>query len=129
MCLFLHNIFETKEAANEFAANPMIADRNILVYKLLTVRKDGSLISPNRNVEYSRRTSKQVQAFGTKVYSPNGEIYKITVEEGLHAYVRLSWAEKMKCDYTVFEMYIPKGTPYFLGTNEIVSLKLKWVHS
>lgn len=110
-----------------------IADKDIVVYKILMKYTDGTYHSPYRYTPYE---------IG-KLYTANIQYYErlldkidecsiitTVIGEGLHAYTSMGAAflQAFLINGIVFEAIIPKGATYVLGTdNDIVSTQLKLI--
>lgn len=110
-----------------------IADKDIVVYKILLEYTDGTYHSPYRyapyeigklytaNIRYHERLAYKVDEY---------PITNTVIGEGLHAYTSMDTAflQAFIIDGIVFEAIIPKGAMYVLGTdNDIVSTQLKLI--
>lgn len=111
-----------------------IADKDIVVYKVLLKYSNEIYLSPYRGAQYE---------IG-KLYTANIQycerlldkivecsITSTVIEEGLHSYTSMSTAflqAFLLINGIVFEAIIPKGATYVLGTNnDIVSTQLKLI--
>lgn len=110
-----------------------IADKDIVVYKILLKCSNEIYLSPYRgapyeigklytaNIQYHERLLDKIDECS---------ITNIVIEEGLHAYTSMGIAflKAFLINGIVFEAIIPKGATYVLGTdNDIVSTQLKLI--
>lgn len=131
MCLRIQNKFKNTIEAEKYFKNPLIAKEEIKVYKVLEQSETApyTYYSP-----YQKFTYKQGYQYTenelTYFYDPFSKILEI--HQGLHAYTTLNSANYTKNSYlgnnrVIIEMYIPKGSKYFLGRdNEIITNNLIW---
>ena len=116
-------LFENRQEAITFSKNPLIAENDITVYKMLD-KDQNKYYSPCQYTQYCRGELKTADGFGFDILSN-----RITINNGIHAYTDKHHALGVATIYEysiVIKCYIPKGTPYFIGIyNEIVSLALQ----
>lgn len=110
-----------------------IADKDIIVYKVLLKCPNETYRSPYRDVSYEigKLYTANIRYHERLAYKM-GEYSATTtvIEEGLHAYTLRGFAFLRAFSITgsVFKAIIPKGALYVLGTgNEIVSTQLKLI--
>jgi len=123
MCLTVEKTFKTRQEARDF--KPLIAKKDIKVYKYLYVNLKGKYVSPYLNFEYEKgyhytaKISKRV----FKYYSHLN--WSLKFYRGLHAF--LNPVAYMRRGYIEIVMYVPKGSQYYIGTDsDIVSDNLIW---
>lgn len=113
-----------------------IADKDIVVYKVLVKSLNGVYYSPWRDFPYEiGKLYTAIIGYHTRLtYEIDG--YPITatvIEEGLHAFIDHSAASLTAVmtpisGLSIVKGVIPKGAMYVLGTeNEIVSTQLKLI--
>lgn len=110
-----------------------IADKDIVVYKVLLKYSNEIYLSPYRGAQYKigKLYTANIRYRERLTYKVDG--YTVTtsvIEEGLHAYTSKSFAFLRAFSITgfVFKAIIPKEAMYVLGTeNEIVSTQLKLI--
>jgi hypothetical protein len=129
MCLRIDKEFETRRAAKDFTLTPLVAEKNIYVYKcLLTECKDEFWYSPYRGAPYSPGFSHHVNKFSFKFLKWTR--WQVQVRHGIHAFLKKEDAKefvsqnKLSVVYAIVKCSIPKGTQYFKNKNQIVSLQL-----
>jgi len=132
MCLVVKKKF--KDLKDAKAYKPLIATKDIKVYKILDLLTDVGGKAPYRGFRYQ----KGFQYTESKLelcYDLFNSKYEINVDQGLHAYVKRDCPEirnYLSSYYSnnesgVVEMIIPKGSIYYLGTNnDIVTNNLIW---
>lgn len=120
MCLIL------KESAK-------IADKDIVVYKILLKYSDGTYRSPYRGAQYEigKLHTADIQ-YHKRLLDKVDEhpITKTVIEEGLHAYTSIGSAflRAFFLDGIVVKAIIPRGATYVIGTDDdIVSTQLKLI--
>ena len=124
MCLTISQYFKTRQQARDFSKQPLIAKKDIVVYKVINIFGGASIY---RNFKYEQgyhyyQTGKR--PFGFVIYKGSfQEKWKIDINEGLHSYSTVTKATS-RCDsYSkVVEMIIPKGAKYFIGSNNDIVL-------
>lgn len=145
MCLAIEKTFKRREDARAFTKKPMIAKKNIYVYKYLEandeikisdididgINKEDFWYSPFRGAPYLPGATHQVDKFSfevTKVYNNWG----VNINKGLHSFLTKEDAEKYfnnkyksKFIGAIVRCYIPKGAQYFKNKFNIVSTQLK----
>ena len=129
MCLIIEQKFETRREAREFSKKPLIAQKNIRVYKIL--EKDQNIfVSPYRGFTYTQGKQYSVKfSFDIDI---NHFSYKweIAIKKGLHVFTSSISATEHPLyspyarNLIIVEMYIPKGALYFKAKNTIVSTEL-----
>lgn len=110
-----------------------IADKDIIVYKVLLKYSNETYYSPYRDVPYEigKLYTANIRYRERPVYKI--EEYPVTttvIEEGLHAHTSKGFAflRAFSIIGSVFKGVIPKGALYVLGTgNDIVSTQLKLI--
>lgn len=110
-----------------------IAEKDIVVYKLLGKCSNGAYYSPWRDAPYEigKLYTANIRYHERLVYEVDE--YPVTttiIEEGLHAYTSKNFAflRAFSIIGSVFKAIIPKGAMYVLGKdNEIVSTQLKLI--
>lgn len=126
MCLIVNKTWKSLKTAKK--SSIPVAKEDIKVYKLLQKRTN---LSPYQMAKYEKgklHESPIIRYIRVSLF-PHGCYYK--VEQGLHAYRTIEKA-KSRFSYQeryckVVEMIIPKGSKYYIGTNDdIVSNKLYW---
>ena len=139
MCLRIDDQFITRKKAKEFLETPLIAKKNITVYKVLercTHEGKGiiySYSSPHRGASYYPGELKSVEKFSADILQVTWQ-WRIKINKGLHSYSAAAaeayWTRN--CSITggrgliLIQCTIPKGTPYFKNKDgEYVSLKLQ----
>ena len=134
MCLRLKQKFPRVIDAKRFSETPLIASRNLTVYKVLDlveVNKEKEYYSTYRSTQYREGETKEVPKFSFKITSPYKRCapWSLDIHSGLHSFRKIEKAYiLMWRDETVLiKCTIPKGTPYFKNedTGEYVSLKLQ----
>ena len=130
MCLTVDKEFKTRQAARDFFAKPLIAKTNKTVYKVLKKRAFYKhLESPFQQEKYEPGELKTVPKFGKEILKNFDSIWRININNGIHACTSLDqaiWMAERGFMRKVIKCYIPKGTPYFIGTDgDIVSLALQ----
>ena len=113
-----------------------IAEKDIVVYKLLSKDLNGTYYSPWRDAPYKIRKLYTANIRYHERLLDKGYEYLIKttiIEEGLHAYVDYSTAILTLMMVPISGLFIvkaivPRGSMYVLGTgNEIVSTQLKLI--
>lgn len=130
MCLAVVKKFKTKKEAVEFSKKPLIAKRNIVVYKLLKGTTKG-FKSPFKKVAYETGVNYKVNkfSFGLVKFQKYG-CWVLVVNQGIHTFATSECAKRFKrekeLDFMgiVGKCVIPKGTKYFKNDTQFVSLKL-----
>lgn len=129
MCLKIKETFKTRAEAREFTKAPLIAKKDIVVYKIL-VFYENKYYSPYRSVQYYKNEIKHVKKFSFNIVDICGK-WHVDVNKGLHSHKKLvptfplSLLTSTKTNYFVVKCIIPKGTFYFKNNNEeYVSLSL-----
>lgn len=130
MCLVI-NGFKTRQEAIDYKKKFFVAKKDILVYKILR----STNYAPYKNFEYEK---------GFHYYQVGkpfsfdigywGDKWQIAIGKGLHAYTSLTAAQCPKIMFfnstiKIVEMIVPKGSKYFISSNEkeIVSDNLIWL--
>jgi hypothetical protein len=141
MCLTVNESFKSSYAARKYSKKPLVAEQDILVYKILrkiTNKTPHQLYTFKQGyVHYRFGPQKFKFNFGKKhVYYPKpnpglrAEMkYIIEVRDGLHAYQNKAEAtiRLWRSRTVIHKMIIPKGSEYFIGDNgDIVATKLWW---
>lgn len=133
MCLTINKIFKTKKQAKEYSSKPLIAKKDIIVYKVL--RKNNT--SRYKRFKFKKGYQYTNDKFGFSYYDyykyydsykPIIKLWKLSIEEGLHSCIdKNSTNQHNHGDSKIIKMIIPKGSEYFLGKRgDIVSNKLIW---
>lgn len=110
-----------------------IADKDIVVYKVLLKYTNGTYRSPYKDAQYEigKLYTANIQYYERLLYQVDEHpIIKLAIGEGLHAYTSMGTAflQAFLINGIVFEAIIPKGATYVLGTdNDIVSTQLKLI--
>lgn len=110
-----------------------IADKDIVVYRILMKYTDGTYHSPYKDAPYEigKLYTANIQYYERLFYKVDEyPITQLVIEEGLHAYTSMGTAslQAFLINGIVFEAIIPKGATYVLGTdNDIVSTQLKLI--
>lgn len=119
--------FKSKKLMEERMNNPLIAKKDILVYKKLYLQSNGKKgKSPLRGFLYEKGytyyiTNKQPFHIRIPVYTRFSNTFFIN--RGLHSY-----AKRRETTYTnIVEMYIPKGAIYYTNGKQYVSSQLMWI--
>lgn len=130
MCLLLKRILycPNQDAIdNCLKATERIAEEDIIVYKVLLERDDGSYCSPFQAMKYEKGKTYCADVKGSYQRWFH-EDYYVIISEGLHAYTKESYASNIFgpnnfCSCEHFEMTIPKGAKYWISLDgrEIVS--------
>jgi len=137
MCLTVINKFKTRQQARDFAKQPLIATKDISVFKILkreTCFFSGEFqgySSPYRSMIYERNQEYSVPNFKSNTQNNYKSEWRLNISSGLHAYTseyvaRQLWEDEIyDKTHLLVKMYIPKGALYFIGEDkEIVSTKL-----
>lgn len=127
MCLYIEKNFKTRQQARDFTKKPLIAKRNITVYKTLDqvtyLEKTKKTIgySPFQSYRYEKGKTYKVKKFSFEIVS-DVCYWNVKIHKGLHAFTKSNYGSHC------VKMIIPRGTKYFLAKkdNEIVSQKLIW---
>ncbi len=135
MCLKSIDYYQSKEEIDSAMENPLVANEDIIVYKILC-DVDLSFLNETGRSPFKKFLYKKGQMYKSKLITeirlaltPNNK-YFFEVENGLHAYVKHDskssiWLMNKYC--AKIKMIIPKGSKYYLGTDdEIVSDTLYW---
>ncbi len=131
MCLKVNEDFKTRAEARAFYKKPLRAKEDIIVYKVLEVHNRGvepQYQSQYRGTEYTLGEVKKAIKFSSYIDWWHNSKWELSINKGLHAYTNRSYAfsqAKRESGWSVVECVIPKGTLYFKGSRDIVSLKLK----
>lgn len=113
-----------------------IAEKDIVVYKVLSKYLNGAYYSPWRDAPYEigKLYTANIRYYERLSHKVDEYLLKTTViEEGLHAYIDYSTAVLTSAmvpipGLFVVKAIIPRGSMYVLGTrNEIVSTQLKLI--
>ena len=113
-----------------------IAEKDIIVYKILSKYSNGRYYSPWRGAPYEigKLYTANIRYYERLFYKVDEyPIKAIVIEEGLHAYIdrviaEITVALHPGLDYFIVKAIIPRGSMYVLGTrNEIVSTQLKLI--
>lgn len=127
MCLTVDKEFKTRKEAREFKNKPLIAKKDIRVYKVLNTNCNTSMVRGMKYYKGFHHT--ELKPFNSKIYKVYWPDYwYIDINSGLHSYTNIKRANLMKCSgEKVVVMYIPKGSLFFKGDNEdYVSDQLVW---
>ncbi len=127
MCLNVKEIFRTRREAREFARNPLIAKKDITVYKVICPSGQ----APYRSFIYEKGYhyyNEGKRALGTSIVNFRPNQWEIRVNQGLHSFIDKRCAKRMAiCGRQIVQMVIPKGSKYFLGEKgHAVSDNLIW---
>lgn len=136
MCLIVNKMFASSEEARNYFNKPLIAKKDIKVYKILeNLNKNKTTgYSPFKYMKYKKGFQYTESHFNMNIEEYYTSLYELCINQGLHAYIKKN-SEGLKCHLSQFsysspeiiEMYIPKGSKYFLGKDgEIVSDNLIW---
>lgn len=113
----------------EKGTNKRKAESDILVYKCLDNYCTNYYTTPYQNVPVYFKNGKCVMNTPHFSYERNGN--RTIIKEGIHSYYRRIKAEYVELSYNhcfgtkMYYAIIPKGTEYYIGTNEdIVSTEL-----
>ena len=127
MCLHSLKHYKTKKEALQASKKPLIAEKDITVYKRLNLNDN----SPYQFFKYEKGYEYIEHSFlkdETKVfYIWQVKEYYFIKNKGFHAYRSKNKAEAFRNTYTqkIVKMVIPKGAKYFLGVDsEIVSNRI-----
>ncbi len=134
MCLHIEGIFRTRALAQQHVKTPLIAKRNITVYKVLekvyTLKPYIEFVSPHRCTPYLPNEIKTAKKFSFRYIDACG--WRIEINKGLHSYGKdrpdvQDWHRISKKSFhkIIVKCIIPKGTPYYKNKSEYVSLKLE----
>lgn len=129
MCLTT-KAFNTRAEAREAAKNPLIAKKDIIVYKGLDKYKDTGYKSPclkflwEPGTHYYQTGNKQL---GTSILKGWANQWRIYIEEGLYAYTKNT---TVYFGNKLIKMVVPKGAKYFISNNgnEIVATEMIFPH-
>lgn len=126
MCLKISG-FHTRKEAIAASQNPLIAERDINVYKILD--KDG--YSPFRVMKYDKGTHyyQTGKAFTVSTVKDFSCKWSIKVKRGLHSTTIPTRYDRITMDvgcYKSVRMVIPKGSKYFTNGIDYVSDNLIW---
>lgn len=128
MCLKIQNQFTTRKEARNFFSEPLIANKNITVYKVLENFND-DMLSPYQSEQYKFGELKSVNKFSSETINLGGRLWMLTINKGIHSYnpkqLKLLGNIFNLKFHTVAKCVIPKGTPYFKNDREYVSLALQ----
>lgn len=130
MCLTAKQYFKTKKATLE-AGKGTLAKEDIIVYKALSKRTDGTIMTPYQNFPFEKgneyyQDDRKLGARARKV-SVSPITWKLVIHSGLHACTTKEEAQRKYRADIVAEMIIPKGARYVIGNDEdIVSTRLIW---
>lgn len=117
-------------------ASAKIAEKDIVVFKILVKYLNGAYYSPWRDAPYEieKLYTANIRYYERLLYRVDEDPIKTTIiEEGLHAYTDYSTAIIASAllpqpGLLVVKAIIPRGSMYVLGTrNEIVSTQLKLI--
>ena len=117
-------------------ASAKIAEKDIVVYKLLGKCSNGVYYSPWRDAPYEieKLYTTNIRYYERFLYEVDGFPIKTTIiEEGLHAYIDYSTAVLKSMMVPISGLFIvkaiiPRGSMYVLGVgSEIVSTQLKLI--
>ena len=132
MCLIVNERFQTREEAIVASHKPLIAKKDITVYKGLRrmikglYSKKERWLTPYKNFEFEKgyHYYQDNDTFGI-YYSFSDYHWRIVIGAGLHACTKKARAREHSKN--VFKMVVPKGAKYFLNNlGEIVSTELIW---
>ena len=131
MCLTLNKKFKTEKAALEASKNPLIAKKDMTVYKAVRPVNENKFQAIYQTFTFEKgyhyyQTGKEFSFIVSLVtYSPDS-LYNLRVYRGLHSYIRKYQAQSKGHTERVI---IPKGAKYFIGKNgDIVSNQLIFPH-
>lgn len=134
MCLTINKRFQTKEEAIVASHKPLIAKKDITVYKGLRRMVKGRYskkerwLTPYKKFEFEKgyHYYQDDDTFGIQyIYSFSGDSWEILIGVGLHACRKKARARHHSKD--VFKMVVPKGAKYFENQfGDIVSTELIW---
>jgi len=124
MCLIIEKSFYSMKELHEFASKPLIAKKDIKVYKVLGTNN----ISPYRKMLYEKNFEYTEHQPFTYYCSDELGAHALYLRQGLYSFTRKSTAKNsLRFDRKIVEMIIPKGAQYFKGVGStIVSNKLIW---
>lgn len=99
---------------------PMIADEDIICFKVLRDDGDGLLASPYREYIYVAGETEHLDGDMRIYHDTLWQVECVTVTTGLHTFVELSAAQWERDDWgrtgmTVYAAVIPKGAKYYKG--------------
>lgn len=131
MCLIITG-FESRKKAREFYKTPLIAKKDILVYKILQKYNNHSpyyYMKYEKGFLYYQDGKRQFSSY----IMPLVFSWNLEINQGLHSYKNKKVAED--CLFSVFtdpsykivEMIVPKGSKYFENDGEIVSNQLLYI--
>lgn len=124
MCLTIKGS-KTRDIARQ-AAKPLIAKKNIVVYKSFYYKWRGEHIleSPFQGHRYARKSLHKVKKLGIIIMNWASCDWRVEVNEGLHSWTTRQRAKN--CDgNTIVRCTIPKGAKYLKSKNgDIVSTHL-----
>src|SRR5690349_7303264 len=113
MCLTVAQRYASKKEAIEACKSPLIAKKDITVYKGLKKVNDTTGVSPHRRFEFKKgfHYYQDDDTFGFTV-KPSLFEWVITIREGLHACQKKRRA--VTHSQYVVKMIVPKGAKYFV---------------
>lgn len=125
MCLVINQQFKNRSSAR--AHKPLVADKNIVVYKRLSLQRfgDGALVSPYFNARYNlgeTYTSKL-----TRYCLRHAQGWIVAVSRGIHSYTTVRGALRHAYgSEVILRCIIPKGAEYWIGDDDdIVATQLR----
>lgn len=120
MCLQIQKSFRTKKEAKEFMLKPLIAKKDIEVFKVLN--KDNTSIY--KDFQYTKGFEYTNDKFTIDYIR---FLDRLNIHSGIHSCKTKSATQIHKQDHhKVVKMIVPKGAEYFENDDEIVSNRLIW---
>lgn len=100
--------------------SPMVAEEDIICFKVLCYDGDGLLVSPYRSYGYVAGETEHLDADMRVFHDTLCDGPWVVVQTGLHTFAALSVAEWERDDWcnsnmAVFAAVIPKGAKYYKG--------------
>lgn len=133
MCLNSKKRFKTSKEAGEYKGE--IAKKDIVVYKVLDRATETCGQAPYQSDFYYEKGMHYTESELKIVVQKGLNDYCLQIHQGLHAFVSKNnhgineymAMHKKHCGSKAIEMIIPKGSIYYLGTNnDIVTNNLIW---
>lgn len=127
MCLIFDKRFSTRQEARDAIHTPLIAKKDIPVYKVVYEITNSRWVGPYYSrFKYKEGINKSVFSFKTYkaflVFDVVG--WKVEVNRGLHSFIRKASAvsfSSWRTNAVIKRMIIPKGAKYFKNSEEYVS--------
>jgi hypothetical protein len=103
MCLTV-NTYKTRKEAREAFKKPLVAKKDIIVYKAVKTWYDATntlvYITPYQGMTITLNTKYKVSRFSSKIINTGKESWYLEIHRGLHSYTKRGMNDKRRWNYS-----------------------------